>query len=244
MRGKLIGIVLAVGLLATVPATAGHLGPGFYFTSCGINTPETNHLGPGSWVIRASVFYDRWGETPVIGFPGGNVGKDLTLGYGFTEWLEAGVIVFGMEEYIGEIELRLLKETPRRPALSVGVLARLDKADSIFYLVAGKHNLALPLLGKSAVHIGVGGLIAKEAEHGECCDKLQGIFASIDKVYWPQGWKRPLTFRIESDTKDINLGLSYELFKGLKVSAALGNVGGLFNDTAVRLLLAVCLFKA
>lgn len=244
MRGKLIGIVLAVGLLATVPVTAGHLGPGFYFTSCGINNPETNHLGPGSWVVRASVFFDRWGETPVIAIPGGNVGKDLALGYGFTEWLEAGVIMFGMEEYIGQIQLRLLKETPGRPVLSVGVLARLDKADSIFYLVAGKHNLSLPLLGKSALHVGVGGLIAKGAEHGEVSEKLQGIFVSIDKVYQPQGWKRPLTFRVESDTKDINLGLSYELFKGLEVSMALGNVGGLFDDTDVRLLLAVCLFKA
>lgn len=245
MRAKLIGMVLVVGLLASVPVTAGPLGEGFYFSSGLINIPKTNFLGPRSWMISVSGFYDRWGEPPEIAIGGGNVNKDVSLGIGITEWLEVGVIMMTTDKYAGQIQLRLLRETPHSPTLSLGALARLDKVDSIFYLVAGKHNVSLPLLGKSSLYGGIGGIINSEvpAGAGQIRDKLQGIFLGIKKTHRPQGWKRPLTLTIESDTKNINLGLSYELFRGLRVNVAVVKAQKFFDGGNVGVVLAVQLFR-
>jgi len=196
-------------------------------------------------MICVSGFYDRWTEPPEIAIVGGNVNKHVSLGIGITEWLEVGVIMMATDKYAGQIQLRLLRETPRSPTLSLGALARLDKVDSIFYLVAGKHNVSLPLLGKSDVYGGIGGIINSEvpAGAGQIRDKLQGIFLGIKKTHRPQGWKRPLTLTIESDTKNINVGLSYELFRGLRVNAAVVKAQKFFDDGNVGVVLAVQLFR-
>lgn len=109
---------MAPGLFAAVPEAAGELGEGFYFSSGLVDTPRTNLVGPRSWVVYASGFYDAWGEAPSIG-AGENINKDISL----------------------------------------GTLRRLDKVDSIFYLVAGKHDVSLFLLGKGNFYGGIGGLI-------------------------------------------------------------------------------------
>jgi len=251
MRAKLIGVgfvVLAIRLLAASPAVAGPLGEGFYFTSGLINTPKTNHLGSRSWVIGASGFYDKWEEPIEIRIPGGNINKDFSVAFGITEWLEAGAILMETpDEYAGQIQLRLLKETPHRPAVSLGTLTRIDKVDSIFYLVAGKHNVSLPLLGKANLYGGIGGLIDSEvpAGAGQVRDKLQGIFLGIEKMHQLRGWKRPLILMMESDAKNINLGLSYEfeLFGGLRLNAAIVKVEKLFNGGDVGVVLAAELFR-
>lgn len=245
MRAKLIGVVLALGLLAAAPEAPGKLGEGFYFTSGLIDTPRTNLLGPRSWVIYASGFYDAWGEAPSIG-AGKNVDNDLSLGVGLTEWLEVGVTAMTLTgEYSGQVQLRLLEETPHRPALSLGTLRRLDKVDSIFYLVAGKHGVSLPLLGKSNLYGGIGGLMDSEVPSGpgEIGDKLQGIFLGIEKIHRPRKWKRPLTLMIESDAENINLGLSYELFRGWRANVAVVKVEKFFDDGDVGVVLAVQLLR-
>ncbi|TET12840.1 hypothetical protein E3J84_00920 [Candidatus Aerophobetes bacterium] len=250
MRAKWAGViigVLGVALLAAPPAAAGPLGEGFYFTSGLINTPKTNHLGPRTWVIGASGFYDKWEEPLQIAVVGGNINKDVSVGFGLKEWLEAGVIMMMTDKYAGQIQLRVLKETPHRPAVSLGTLTRLDKVDSIFYLVAGKHNVSLPLLGKANLYGGIGGIIDSEVPPGagEVRDKLQGIFLGIEKMHQLRGWRRPLTLMMESDAKNINLGLSYEfeLFGGLRLNAAIVKVEKVFNDGDVGVVLAAELFR-
>lgn len=251
MRAKWAGViigVLGVALLAAPPAATGPLGEGFYFTSGLINTPKTNHLGPRSWVICASGFYDEWEEPLQIAVVGGNIYKDFSVGFGITEWLEAGAILMETpDKYAGQIQLRLLKETPQRPAVSLGTLTRIDKVDSIFYLVAGKHNVSLPLLGKANLYGGIGGIIDSEvpAGAGQVRDKLQGIFLGIEKIHQLRGWKRPITLMMESDAKNINLGLSYEfeLFGGLRLNAAIVKVEKFFDDGDVGVVLAAELFR-
>lgn len=245
MRAKLIGLILVAGLLAAVPVSAGPLGEGFYFTSGLIDTPKTNLLPPRGWAIQASGFYDRWEEPVKIAIPGGNINKDISVGIGITEWLEAGVIMMMADKYAGQVQLRLLEETPHRPTLSLGALARLDKVDSIFYLVAGKHNVSLPLLGRADLYGGAGGIIDSEVPvaDGEVRDKLQGLFLGIEKTHQFRGWKRPLTLMMESDGKNINLGLSYEVSRGLKVNAAVVKVENFFDDEDVGVALTVQLFR-
>jgi len=211
-----------------------------------IDIPTTDLLGPRDWEVRVGGFYDRWEESPDIRVTGGNVNKDLSLSLGITPWLQVGAIMMMVDKYAGQIQLRLFKETPDRPALCLGILARLDKVDSISYLVAGKHNLSLPLLGKANLYGGVGVLIDSEVPSGpgEIRDKLQGIFLGIEKIHRPRGWKRPLTLMIESDSKNINLGLSYELFRGLRLNVAVVKMEEFFNNGDAGVVLAVELFRA
>ncbi len=238
-------VVLVVGLLASVPATAGPLGEGFYFSSGIIDIPKTNLLSFKNWKVTASGSYDRWGEKATFDMPGGTVNEDFSIGVGLTEWLQVGVMRMNLESYAGELQLRLLKETPNFPALCLGTLARFDKRDSIFYLVAGKHNLPFPLLGETNLFGGVGALIDSEVPPGtgQIRDKLRGLFVGIEKVYWPKKWKKPITFMLEYDGQDINLGFSYELIKRIKANFALTNVGGLFGERGVGIILAVEVFK-
>lgn len=245
MRAKLIGLILVLGLLVAVPPGAGQLGDGFYFTSSLINTPKTNLLGPRSWVIRASASYEVPSEGLWLG-GGGTLSEDVSLGLGLREWLEAGLIIMGMTgEYGGQIQLRLLKETPRRPAVSLGTVTRLDEAESVFYLVAGKHNVSLPLLGKANVYGGVGANGDSEVPAGATgvSERLQGIFLGIEKMHRPGRWKRPLSVMMESDAENINLGLSYELLRGWRVNAAVVKVEKLFGDGDVGVVLALQSFR-
>lgn len=244
-KGAWLVVLILVGLLASSPAAAGPLGEGYYFTSRIIDTPKTNFLGPRSWVICASAFYDQWGEPPEIAVGEGNIHKDVSLGLGLTEWFEVGAIMMSTDTYAGELKLRLFKETARRPSLSLGTLARFDKVDSVFYLVAGKHNMSVPLLGKTNLYGGVGGLLNSEvpSERGQIRNKLQGLFLGIEKVYLPKRWKRPVTFMLEHDQQEINLGFSYEFLKRVRADFALTNVEGLFGDGDTGIILGVEAFK-
>ncbi len=247
---KMWASILSVALLfVAVPVATGHLGGGFYFTSGLIGVPKTDLLGPGGWKVGVAGFYDRWGESPDIGFPGGNINKDVFLSLGLTSWLQVGVIVMETPDiYAGQLQLRLLEETRSRPALCLGVLARLDKVDSIAYLVVGKHNFSLPLLGETNLYGGVGFLLDSEVPPGlggevQVRDKLQGIFLGIEKIHTPEGWERPLTFMAEYDAKNINFGLSYEIFRGVRLNAAVVKVEKFFGEGNAGVVLAVELFR-
>jgi len=246
MKKAWIGLLLIALLLIAVPAAAGPLGEGFYFTSGLVDIPRTDLLEPRGWQVRVAGFYDRWGEPLDIKVTGGNVNKDLSLSLGITPWLQAGIIMMATDEYAGQMQLRLFEETPHHPALCLGALARLDKSDTISYLVAGKHNLSFPLLGKANLYGGVGALLSSEVPSGpgEIRDKLQGIFMGIEKTHRPRGWKRPLTLMIESDAKDINIGLSYELFRGLRLNGAITNVENFFGEGDPGVALVVQLSRA
>ena len=250
MRAKLIGLALAAGLLVAIPVTAWAHGEGSYFASDFINTPDTNHLRPGYWRICASGLYDGWPEPPVIAITGGTVAKDISLGLGLAEWLEGQVILLETQpraQLAGQIQLTFLEETPRLPALCLGAIGgpdQVDKVTPILYLVGGKHDVSLPLLGKSYVTAGIGAIIGPvPTEVWANSDLLRGIFLGIEKIYQPKGWKRPLVFVIEKDAKHINLGLRYELFRGLHVSAALIAVEKSFEEGYLGIDLTACLCR-
>jgi len=150
------------------------------------------------------------------------------------------------DEYAAQMQLRLFEETTDHPGLCLGALARLDKSDTISYLVAGKHDLCLPLLGKANLYGGVGALLSSEVSpgSGEIRDKLRGIFMGIEKTHRLRGWKKPLTLMIEGDAKNINLGLSYELCRGLRLNGAIVKVEKFFGDGDPGVVLAVQLSRA
>ena len=230
VRKKGIKTILVVGVLILVLARSFPLraqvplGEGFYLTSGLVDMARTDGLGPREWEIRISVSHSDLGEP--FSFPA-TTNEDIAVGFGATQWLELELIFANLlGDWVGRFQARIMEETSSRPALSLGGLVRTSPRDYTLYLVGGKRGLDFPLLGRGNIYAGVGGIIDTETEDepGQVRDKMQGFFLGWEKEF-PR-WN----LMLEWDGRDANLGASYRLWRGLRLSLAAVKLEGLWQE--------------
>ena len=239
IKKKWIETVLVVGVLILVLASSFPLrgqvplGEGFYLTSGLVDIARTDGLGPREWEIRVSIFHDDLSKP--YSFPTTS-NEDIAVGFGLTEWLELELIFADLFwGWIGRFQARIMEETSSRPGLSLCGLVRTAPRDFTLYLVGGKRGLNLPLLGRSNIYAGVGGIIDTETEDepGQVRDKMQGFFL---------GWGKELSrwnLILEWDGRDANLGISYKLYRGIRLNLAAVKLEDLWNGDRVGMAIGV-----
>ena len=207
--------IVSLSLLAIVFLIPPLFASPFARPSSLINTPTSDILGKGEVEVGISAL----GQEDVF------LEADGWINFGLCDKVELGLILLTPYEAVANAKFQILQEKDKRPALSVGILNITDKEritstgnDSLWdpmnytlYAVLGKK---IPHLGRG--YLGIGNRWFKA--HGSEDTEGSGIFFGIEKEF------KPLTLIAEFDGKYPNLGMEFDLSRGLKLKTAISEL--------------------
>ncbi|MHB9035223.1 MAG: hypothetical protein ACYC64_01050 [Armatimonadota bacterium] len=193
----LVFVAIAVAALAAGVAAA----PAYPGYTGMIFTPTESTLNMGATSLGAAFIGRDNNDTSYF-----------SANFGLIEGLEAGLAVVdhevGNSNTIVNAKYSVIKESFAKPGLAIGISDIGDDIDSTPYVVLGK-SLELPGMTLKALrgHVGLGS------------GSLDGVFGGLSATI-----SNTLTFMIEHDTNNLNLGLQLAVSSGLRAHADL--IGG------------------
>lgn len=190
---------------------------GFNRTTGLINIPRPDILPHGGWIIKGVGTSAQ--EEEKTEFSG-------AFNMGLFDLLEAGVMSKEENVWAGNIQLRILKEDFNLPALVVGIqnIEEDTLENSSLYLVLGKTDVDLPLLGRTNLYLGFGDIGSSPKYYKGETDlskDLNGLLFALEKKIHPTWSQNPVSFILEGDGRGINTGIEFLLSTGIGIHAAL-----------------------
>lgn len=207
MRRNLLGIMLCLALMAAAVGSA-QASPSFRGYSGLVVVPTADTLNMGEFSFGAMA--EDVGDFDA---------SDLFVNYGPADNLEIGfnsISLSGVDdrETIINTKYRFLTESETKPGIAFGLIDLTNEIEATGYMVASK-SLARGVsifdndITNMRGHIGFGG------------GRLDGLFLGLSAFVGNR-----VMFSLEWDSKDTNLGFRFTPVRGLRLHAALFDVGG------------------